>query len=154
MDVFQILPFISTSFILISAILVAIGWVLIIQGKREAHKRVMLMAAAAALIFFIMYVARIVLLGSTPYAGPDWLKPYYLVFLLCHIVLATMAGVFGLVTISLGYREKYAKHRKIGRVTSIMWFITAISGVTVYTILYVLYPTEHKKSLLDAIFGG
>ncbi|WP_407944611.1 DUF420 domain-containing protein [Paenibacillus swuensis] len=150
---FQILPFISTSFIVISAILVAIGWVLIIKGNREAHKRVMQLGALAALIFFIMYLLRVFILGSTPYAGPDWLKPYYLVFLLFHIVLATTAGVFGIVTLVLGYKEKYAKHRKIGRFTSIIWFITAITGLSVYLILYIIYPTEHKKSLIDAIFG-
>lgn len=35
----QILPTISTSFIVISAVLVAIGWGLIMKGKVEAHKK-------------------------------------------------------------------------------------------------------------------
>lgn len=39
MDLYTLLPTISTSFIVISAILVAIGWALIIRGKREAHKK-------------------------------------------------------------------------------------------------------------------
>lgn len=51
MDLFTLFPTISTSFIVISAVLVAIGWGLIIKGKREAHKKTMIAAAVAALLF-------------------------------------------------------------------------------------------------------
>ena len=51
-----ILPTISTAFIVISAVLVAIGWGLIYKGKIEAHKKVMFAAGVSALIFFIIYV--------------------------------------------------------------------------------------------------
>ena len=49
-----ILPTISTSFIVLSAILVAIGWGLIIKRKIEAHKKVMFAAGVAAVIFFVI----------------------------------------------------------------------------------------------------
>lgn len=45
----QILPTISTSFIVISAVLVAIGWGLIIKRNVEGHKKVMLAAGVAHL---------------------------------------------------------------------------------------------------------
>lgn len=51
MDMYFWLPTISTSFIVLSAILVAIGWALIIRGKREAHQSAMVAGAIAALIF-------------------------------------------------------------------------------------------------------
>lgn len=51
MDIFTLFPTISTSFIVISAVLVAIGWRQIIQGKREAHKKTMIAAAVAAILF-------------------------------------------------------------------------------------------------------
>ncbi|MGZ9585494.1 DUF420 domain-containing protein [Paenibacillus marinisediminis] len=153
MDLFDIMPAVSTSFIAISAILVAIGWVLIIKGKREAHKKTMLAAAVAALLFFIIYVSRTVFVGNTAWGGPDSLKTVYLVFLLFHIVLATTSAVFGLTTLYTGLKGKYSRHRKIGRVTSVMWFVTAITGVTVYVLLYVLYPGGHTKPMIEAIFG-
>ena len=46
-----ILPTISTTFIVLSAIMVAIGWSLIRQRKIEAHKKMMLLAAVFAVIF-------------------------------------------------------------------------------------------------------
>lgn len=53
MDIFTVFPTISTSFIVLSAVLVAIGWWLIIKGKREAHKKTMIAAAIAALLFLL-----------------------------------------------------------------------------------------------------
>lgn len=153
MSWYEIFPMVSTSFIALSAILVAIGWRLIIKGKREAHKKVMIAAAVAALLFFIIYVSRTIFIGNTSWGGPEDLKTIYLMFLLFHIVLATVAAVFGITTLVLGFREKFAKHRKWGRVTAIIWFATAITGITVYVLLYQLYPGGHTKPVIDAIFG-
>ncbi|MFC5531494.1 DUF420 domain-containing protein [Cohnella yongneupensis] len=153
MSVFDIFPLISTSFIALSGILVAIGWRLIIQGKREAHEKVMLAAAVAASLFFIIYVSRTIFVGNTMFNGPESLKKIYLVFLLFHIVLATVAAIFGITTLTLAFRKSFAKHRKWGRKTAVIWFATAITGVTVYVLLYLCYPGGHTKPVIDAIFG-
>jgi len=150
---FEIMPTISTSFIVISAILVAIGWRQIIRKNRVAHEKTMIAAAVAAIIFFIIYLSRTIFVGNTEFNGPDNLRTVYLVFLLFHIVLALVAAVFGIVTLTLGFRKSFDKHRRLGRVTAITWFITAITGVTVYILLYILYPGGHTKPLIDAIFS-
>ncbi|GGG62441.1 DUF420 domain-containing protein [Paenibacillus radicis (ex Gao et al. 2016)] len=153
MDWYFIFPTISTSFIVISAVLVAIGWGLAIRRRLDAHKKVMIAAAIAAIIFFIIYSSRTVIIGNTSWGGPDSLKPYYITFLIFHIVLATVAAVFGITTLVLGFKSKYAKHRKWGRITSIIWFFTAITGVAVYVLLYLMYPGGHMKPLIHAILG-
>ena len=153
MDLYNLMPAVSTSFIAISAILVAIGWAQIIKGKREQHKKTMVAAAVAALLFFIIYVSRTIFVGNTAWGGPDDLKVFYLVFLLFHIVLATVAAVFGLVTLYTGFKSRFKAHRKLGKITSIIWFATAITGITVYSLLYLLYPGGHTKPVIDAIFG-
>ncbi|WP_397376155.1 DUF420 domain-containing protein [Paenibacillus sp. sptzw28] len=150
---YDILPAISTSFIVISAVLVAIGWGLAIKRRLEAHKKVMLAGAVAALIFFIVYVSRTIFVGNTEWGGPDELKTAYMIFLFFHIVLATVAAVFGITTLTLAFRGRFAKHRKWGRVTSVTWFFTAITGVTVYTLLYLMFPGGHTKPVLDILFG-
>ncbi|MBD8499895.1 DUF420 domain-containing protein [Paenibacillus arenosi] len=153
MDMYSLFPTISTFFIVLSAILVAIGWRQIIKGKRKEHERTMKLAAIAAILFFIIYVSRTIFVGNTSWGGPDSLKTIYLVFLLFHIVLATVAAVFGLTTLYLGFKAKYDKHRKLGRVTATIWFITAATGAMVYVLLYILYPGGHTKPVIDAIFG-
>lgn len=149
-----ILPFISTSFIVISAILIAIGWKLIKQKKRKQHERVMIAASLSALAFFIIYMSRTIFIGNVAFAGPEHLKPLYTIFLIFHIILATTGGVFGIVTLIFAFRKKFAKHKKIGPWTAIIWFFTAITGVAVYLLLYIIYPNSETTSLIKAILGN
>ncbi|MBS4189090.1 DUF420 domain-containing protein [Bacillus sp. FJAT-49705] len=148
-----ILPTISTFFIVLSAITVAIGWGQIRQRKIEAHKKTMMLAAVFALIFFIIYVSRTVFIGNTAFGGPDNIKIYYTIFLIFHITLATTGAVFGIVTLITGYKNNLTKHRKLGPITSIIWFFTAITGVLVYLLLYVFYQGGETTSAIKAILG-
>ena len=150
------LALISVSFIVISAILVAIGWVIIARDRSaiEKHKKVMTAAAVAATTFFILYVSRTIFVGNTAFGGPDAVKPYYLGFMIFHILLATTGGILGLISLYLGYKNKVEKHRKIAPKASVIWFLTAITGVTVYTLLYVAYDPGETTNVFRAIIGG
>jgi putative membrane protein len=153
MNSLPILPTISTFFIVLSAITVAIGVWQIKQKKIEAHKKTMFFAAVFALIFFIIYASRTIFIGNTAFGGPDHLKIYYTVFLIFHITLATTGAAFGIVSILTGYKNKLSIHRKLGPITSIIWFFTAITGVAVYLLLYVFYHGGETTSVIKAILG-
>ncbi|WP_414043482.1 DUF420 domain-containing protein [Macrococcus sp. EM39E] len=148
-----ILPTISTTFIVISAILVAIGWYLIAKGNIEAHKKVMMAAGVAATIFFIIYASRTIFIGNTAFGGPDDIKVYYTVFLIFHITLATIGAVMGIINLYTGLKDKLNIHRKLGPITSIIWFFTAITGVAVYLLLYVFYHGGETTSVIKAVLG-
>lgn len=153
MEKFFILPTISTLCIVISAIFVAIGWLLIRQRKMELHKKMMVTAAVFAVLFFVIYASRTLFIGNTSFGGPDHIKVYYTIFLFCHIILATTGGLLGIRTLWLGWKHIVDKHRQIGPITSVIWFFTAITGVAVYILLYVLYPGGETTSLIKAILG-
>lgn len=153
MNSLPILPTISTSFIVLSAITVAIGWWQIKQKHIEAHKKTMFLAAIFAVIFFIIYASRTLFIGNTSFGGPDNIKIYYTIFLIFHITLATTGAVFGIVSIMTGYKNKLSIHRKLGPITSFIWFFTAITGVAVYLLLYVFYRGGQTTSMLKAILG-
>ncbi|WJH36514.1 DUF420 domain-containing protein [Paenibacillus aurantius] len=150
----SLLPTISTTFIVISAVLVGFGWYHIAKGNRETHKKFMVAGAIFALAFFLVYMSRTIFVGNTKFAedGPIWIRDAYYVFLLFHITLATVSAVFGIVTLLHAYKERFAKHRKIGKWTAIMWLITAPTGVMVYLLLYVLYPGGTTAPVWEAIF--
>ena len=148
-----ILPTISTAFIVLSAILVAIGWGLIIKRNIEAHKKVMFAAGVAAVIFFIIYASRTVFIGNTAFGGPEELKIYYTFFLIFHITLATTGAVFGIFSLWTGYKNNLKVHRRIGPISSLIWFFTAITGVMVYLLLYVIYEGGETTSVFKAILG-
>ncbi|WP_078550645.1 DUF420 domain-containing protein [Litchfieldia alkalitelluris] len=148
-----ILPTISTIFIVLSAITVAVGWYLIVKGRVEAHKKTMTLAGIFAIIFFIIYASRTIFIGNTQFGGPDEIKIYYTVFLIFHIFLATVGAVFGIVSLLTGYKNQLIKHKKIGPITSIIWFFTATTGVAVYLLLYVFYHGGETTSVIKAILG-
>ncbi|PFA68919.1 hypothetical protein CN378_05410 [Bacillus sp. AFS015802] len=148
-----ILPTISTSFIVLSAVTVAIGWWQIKQRKIEQHQKTMTLAGIFALIFFVIYLSRTIFVGNTSFGGPDDIKVYYTIFLVFHITLATTGAVFGILSLWTGYKDQLKRHRKLGPITSFIWFFTAITGVAVYLLLYVFYKGGETTSVIRAILG-
>ena len=153
MSSIPILPTISTTFIVLSAITVAIGWSQIKRGKKDAHKKTMSLAAVFALIFFIIYASRTIFIGNTSFGGPDDIKIYYTTFLLFHITLATIGAGFGITSLITGSKNKLSFHRKLGPITSLIWFFSALTGVAVYLLLYVFYHGGETTSAIKAILG-
>ena len=148
-----ILPTISTAFIVLSAITVAIGWYQIKQRKIETHKKTMTLAGIFAVIFFVIYASRTIFIGNTAFGGADDIKIYYTVFLIFHITLATVGAVFGITSLVTGYKGLFERHRKLGPITSIIWFFTGITGLAVYLLLYVFYHGGETTSVIKAILG-
>jgi putative membrane protein len=147
------LPTLSTFFIILSAIFVAIGWNLIRKRKIEEHKKMMIAAAVSAILFFIIYISRTIVVGNTSFGGPDSLKLYYTIFLVFHILLSIIGAIMGVITIRSGLKNNLQKHRKIGPISSIIWFFSAITGVMVFLLLYVFYTGGETTSMFRAIFG-
>ncbi|MFB1051904.1 DUF420 domain-containing protein [Paraliobacillus sp. JSM ZJ581] len=148
-----LLPTISTALIVLSAILVGVGWILVVKKKYKAHKKVMIAAAISALAFFIIYASRTIFIGNTSFGGPEDLKLYYTIFLIFHINLATIGAIFGITTLVLAFKRKIKKHQKLGPITSIIWFFTSITGVIVYLLLYVFFDGGETTSMIKAILG-
>ena len=101
---------------------------------------------------FIIYASRTIFIGNTAFGGPESIKIYYTIFLIFHINLATIGGLLGLFQIITAFKDKFKLHRFVP-IASIVWFCTAITGVMVYVLLYVLYPGGETTSLLKATFG-
>jgi putative membrane protein len=148
-----ILPTISTTFIVLSAITVAIGWAQIKQRKIDQHRKTMTLAGIFAIIFFVIYASRTIFIGNTSFGGPDDIKIYYTVFLIFHITLATIGAVLGIISLYTGYKNRLERHRKLGPITSVTWFFTGITGVAVYLLLYVFYKGGETTSVIKAILG-
>lgn len=149
----HILPTISTSLIIISAVLMLIGISHIRKGNIEKHETFMKFAAIAAIGFFTIYASRTLFVGNTSFGGPEAWVPFYTAFLIFHIILATTGAVLGLMQLYSGFKRKLDRHRKMGYITATVWFFTAFTGTIVYVLLYILYTGE-TTSLWDAILNN
>src|SRR5699024_12363549 len=100
--------------------------------------------------FFGLYIFKSLFISNTIFGCRDSVKIYYIIFLIFHIILSTIGAVFGIVTLRLGFIDSRAKHRKIGPITSVIWLFSAITGVAVYILLYLLFPGGETTSLIKA----
>ncbi|QQE79945.1 DUF420 domain-containing protein [Alicyclobacillus sp. SO9] len=149
----QAMAWINEAFIISSAIVMAFGWRMIRQGKKEVHKRLMLTASVLAALFFITYVLKTVIFGDTMFGGPTSIEPAYQGFLQVHSVLATVIAILGIITLRFAFKGVFHKHRKIALWTVNGWFITAATGLVVFLLLYVVYPPGPTTNVLHAWLG-
>jgi putative membrane protein len=137
------LPLINACLNGLSGVLLVIGLILIRSGKREAHRRCMLMAFGTSCVFLVLYLVHkfLVVRGvHTPFRGPDALKIPYLAMLASHIILAICVVPLALISIHRGLRERFDEHRRVARWTWPIWMYVSVTGVLVYLVLYVFWP--------------
>jgi putative membrane protein len=132
----------------LSAFLLTVGYVSIRQGKTETHRKLMIGAFAVSTLFLISYltyhsyVAYVLQRGPTRFLEPAWFRPYYLVILLTHTVLAAVVLPMVLITLYQGLRGGFEKHRRIARWTWPLWMYVSITGVVIYLLLYQIFPQQ------------
>lgn len=104
------------------------------------HKRINLTAFVLSAFFLISYVTFHFYVPETRYPADDPLRPYYLVVLASHIVLAALVLPLVLLSFYHGLMGNIRKHRKLVRWSYPIWLYVTISGVAVYLMISPHYP--------------
>jgi putative membrane protein len=143
----------STSCTATSAVCMALGWVMIRRGNEEAHRRLMITSVVLAALFFTLYMFRTVFIGNTAFGGPASVKPYYTAFLTFHIILTIISPILAVMTLIYARKKQFDRHRRLGPWTARIWFVTAITGVVVYLMLFVIYPEGPTTNMFRAYWG-
>ena len=129
------LPKLNASINGFTTLLLILGFILILQKKRDQHKIVMLTAFGASSLFLVSYVIyHWFKSGPKLYTG-EFTTIYYFI-LLTHIVLVIIIIPMALFTLYRGWSNQLNKHRKIARITLPIWLYVSISGVIIYLMLY------------------
>ncbi|MBX6353297.1 MAG: DUF420 domain-containing protein [Thermoflavifilum sp.] len=140
-------------FILSSAACMAVGWVMIRRHRVRVHRRLMLTSVVLAVLFFVSYVLKTVLVGDTSFGGPRAYLPAYQAFLQIHSVLATVAAILGIFTLRFAFKRRFRQHRRIARWTAVSWFVTALTGLAVFLLLYVIFPPGPMHNMFHTMVG-
>jgi uncharacterized membrane protein YozB (DUF420 family) len=130
------LPALNASLNALASVFLVAGYVLIRSGRRDAHKRCMLMALATSALFLTSYVIYHANAGSVPFRGTGAIRAVYFVVLIPHIILAAAVLPLALITAARGLRGDYPRHVRVARWTLPIWLYVSVTGVIVYAMLY------------------
>ena len=133
------LPALNASLNALASVFLVVGYLLIRRGRRDAHRRSMLLALATSALFLISYVIYHAKAGSVPFRGTGAIRVVYFAVLIPHVILAATILPLALVTAARGLRGDYGRHVRIARWTLPLWLYVSVTGVIVYLMLYRLY---------------
>jgi uncharacterized membrane protein YozB (DUF420 family) len=130
------LPAVNATLNATATVLLLTGYTMIRQGRREAHRRVMLTAFAVSVAFLICYLVYHAQVGSVPYRKEGAIRLVYFSILITHTSLAATVPVLAVITLRRALRGDFPRHRKIARWTFPIWLYVSVTGVVVYLMLY------------------
>lgn len=132
----------------LSAVFLSVGYYFIRRNNQNAHRRCMLLAFAASVLFLVCYLTYHTYLayylhrGPTIFRDPAWFRPVYLLILLTHTVLAAVIVPLALISLWRGLKQRFESHRKIARWTWPLWMYVSVTGVVIYLLLYQVFPQK------------
>jgi len=154
------LPFDKHIFALINAILntgVAIllvaGLFAVKQKKYRLHKSMMMTAMILSLLFLVTYIAHHLLAGEAKFGDANFdgvvddaekallgnTRPFYLILLSTHIVLAATSLPFILWTAYRALTSDFEAHKNLAKKVWPIWFYVAVTGPIVYLMIKQYY---------------
>ena len=104
-----------------ATVLITLGFVFIKQGKREAHKRVMIAAFFVSVAFLICYLFYHAQVGSVHYPHTGFIRNVYFTILVTHTILAAAVPVLAIIALRRGLRGAFAKHKAVARWALPIW---------------------------------
>jgi len=135
-----VLPHINAVLNGISTVLLVIGFVLIKNGRRDAHRTAMISAIVVSAIFLVSYLTYHFTAPIFLFPGAGWAVPAYYTLLVSHVVLAAIVTPMVIVTAWRALHGEFDRHKAIAKWTWPIWIFVTVSGVAVYVILYHIYP--------------
>ena len=134
------LPAVNASLNFLATVLLTAGYVQIKRKRVEAHRACMIAAFVTSTIFLVFYLIYHANVGHTSFDKTHWFRPYYLLLLLTHVVLAAAIVPMILMTLYRAFKGQEEKHRKIARWTWPLWMYVSVTGVVIYLLLYHIFP--------------
>lgn len=139
MQDYSIFPVINAALNGTSALLIAIGILLIRRKRQAAHKRVMLAAVVTSCLFLVSYLYYHAHVGNVRFQGQGYSRPVYFSILISHTLLAAAVVPLVVVTLARALRGRFDRHRITARWTYPVWLYVSVTGVIIYFMLYHLF---------------
>lgn len=135
------LPAVNATLNSTCALLLLAGWWFIKHERKTQHVVCMASALVVSTAFLACYVFYHYHVGSVKFTAQGIVRPVYFFILITHVILAFAIVPLVLMTIIPALRARFDRHRKWARITLPIWLYVSITGVIVYFMLYVWFPS-------------
>jgi len=128
------IPSLNAALNAVATALITVGFILVKTGRKEAHRKVMLCAAAVSAVFLVGYVTHKILIGGvhTPFAGTGAIRTIYYTMLVSHIILAMSIAWLVPRTFLFAIRGNFERHKAWACWTFPIWYYVSVTGVLIY----------------------
>ena len=121
----------------LSAVFLLLGYRAIRRGNPRAHRAFMSAALTTSCLFLACYLTyHLTVKAVTHFQNPAWFRPFYLVLLASHTLLAAAIVPLILITVAHAMRQRFEAHKRIARWTWPLWMYVSVTGVAIYLLLY------------------
>lgn len=121
------------------SILLLLSLYFIRQKKIEIHKRINITTFLLSSLFLVSYILFHYLGNETRFPADNPIRPYYLLILSTHIILAAVVLPLVLLSFYHGLKMNVAKHKRLVRWTYPIWLYVTVTGVIVYLLISPFY---------------
>ncbi len=136
-------PPLNASLNAMSVLLILMGWYCIKHQRWIAHACCMISAFLTSCIFLGCYLYYHFHLPGhhVAFTAQGWPRLIYFFILWTHLPLALILVPLVIMTFTPALRQRFDQHKKIARWTLPVWLYVSVTGVLVYCMLYVWYPS-------------
>lgn len=139
----QDLPAVNASLNGLSTVFIVLGLALIKSERKKAHIACMIAALGTSAAFLTCYLIYHYLKAGhvTHFTYPGWPKTLYFFILGTHTPLAVGVLPFIYLAVIRALQARYEEHRKWAKIAAPIWLYVSVTGVLVYLMLYVWFPS-------------
>jgi putative membrane protein len=134
------LPVVNATLNATATVLLLLAYWFIRHRRIQAHKRTMLTAFSVSCVFLVCYLVYHYNVGSVKFDKLGWVRTVYLAILVTHTILAATVPFLAIITLRLGLKGNFVRHRKIAHWAFPIWLYVSVTGVIVYLLLYQVKP--------------
>jgi putative membrane protein len=135
------LPAVNATLNGISTLLIITGWIMIKSERKCFHALCMLGAILTSAFFLGCYLYYHFHVGHVVFTQTGWPRALYFLILFTHLPLALAVVPLIALTITPALQQRFDAHKRIARWTLPVWLYVSVTGVLVYFMLYVWFPS-------------
>ena len=137
------LPAVNAALNALSTLFILAGWTMIRLERKVAHALCMVSALVTSAAFLACYLVYHFLKEGhvTRFTHPGWPKALYFFILGTHTPLAVVALPLLVLTVIPAIRQRFEAHKRMARWTLPVWLYVSVTGVLVYFMLYIWFPS-------------